>query len=100
MFVYVSKYPVELVFWICSIVYLAFIAPLNAAENHFTICPLAYFHLDFCPGCGLGESIILAFRGHFVPSFKAHPFGFFAIAVIFHRIYTLINIKQYRTTNP
>jgi len=77
----------ELFFWVGAIAALAFSSPEG---QHYTLCPLNNFGLDYCPGCGLGRSISCAFHGNITGSFEWHPLGFFAIGVIVHRIITLI----------
>jgi len=87
----------EALIWISGLIYLALFSP--ADQTHFTICPIKNLGFDFCPGCGLGHSITLLFHGQFVQSFYNHPLGFFAVIIIFHRIYkllktTIINHKK------
>lgn len=75
---------------------LIILACINLVHgSHFTICPLANLGLDFCPGCGLGESISLIFRGKFSDSFSAHPLGFIALIIIPLRIFTLIKSNRF-----
>lgn len=81
----------EAFIWIFGLTYLAFFSPLD--QTHFTICPLANAGIDFCPGCGLGHSITLFFRGNFIQSFNTHPLGFFALLIISHRIYSLVKLN-------
>jgi hypothetical protein len=81
-----SKY-FELVFWIAAMLCLAFTSPV--AESHFTLCPLKLMGIKWCPGCGLGHSIIYLFHGDIRNSFQAHWLGIPAVIVIFHRIYVL-----------
>ena len=83
----ISRVPLEAAIWFTGLVMLAMLDPHG--HSHFTICPLANAGLDFCPGCGLGKSITLLLHGMPVASFKAHPLGFFAVAVLIHRIYSL-----------
>jgi len=81
-----SKY-FELVFWVAAMLTLAFSKP--GAESHFTLCPLKLMGFKWCPGCGLGHSIIYLFHGEIRNSFHAHWLGIPAVIVIFHRIYVL-----------
>ncbi len=83
----ISRFPAEAWVWVLGLLFLALQDP--HAAQHFTICPLANMGWDFCPGCGLGRSITLLFHGMPAASFKAHPLGFFAVAVLIHRIYSL-----------
>jgi hypothetical protein len=83
----------ELLFWICGLVYLSLVIP---GENHFTFCPLKNFGINFCPGCGLGQSISLIFHLKIFESFQAHPLGLFALIIILYRITQLIKTKLRR----
>ena len=75
--------------WIVGLFYLAVIN-LPSVE-HFTICPFANLGIDFCPGCGLGNSISFLFRGDLASSFHSHPLGIFALVIIIFRIISIIN---------
>ena len=81
------KLNIELFFWIGGLVYLAF---MNPAETHFTLCPIKNLGFSFCPGCGLGHSISYIFHGEIKESFYHHPLGGFALLVILWRIFQLI----------
>jgi len=85
----------EAAVWILGLLFLIFIH--IPGETHFTICPLANIGIDFCPGCGLGNSISYLFKGDFNESFHAHPLGFFALIIITLRIITIIknNRRKY-----
>jgi Protein of unknown function (DUF2752) len=76
----------ELVFWVSAIVLLA---TANPHEHHFSLCPLANLGFDWCPGCGLGRSIIALFHGDIYASLKYHWFGIPALFIILYRIYQL-----------
>ncbi|NWJ50509.1 MAG: DUF2752 domain-containing protein [Bacteroidetes bacterium] len=82
---------IELIFWICALILLAF---TNPNEHHFTLCPFSNLGFKYCPGCGIGRSIAYLFRGDIIHSFQMHPLGIFALAVIDFRIYQIIN-NQY-----
>lgn len=86
----------EALIWISAILYITLFSPVD--QTHFTLCPIKNLGIDFCPGCGLGYSIVLIFHGQFVESFNTHPLGFFAVIIIIHRIYTLLktNIINYK----
>jgi hypothetical protein len=84
----VKKANLELFFWISALVLLAF---LNPDSNQISLCPLKFSGFHYCPGCGLGRSIALLFRGRFYESFAMHPLGFFAVAIIGYRIFQLGN---------
>jgi ABC-type Fe3+-siderophore transport system permease subunit len=77
----------ELVFWVTAMLCLAFTSP--QATSHFTLCPLKLMGITWCPGCGLGHSIIYLFHGQLGDSLHAHWLGIPAVLVIFHRIYVL-----------
>ena len=80
--------------WILGLAYLLLIH--SPGETHFTICPIANIGFNFCPGCGLGNSISYLFNGDVVSSFKSHPLGIFAVIVISIRIFSLIKINRRR----
>ncbi|MEJ2104328.1 MAG: DUF2752 domain-containing protein [Ignavibacteriaceae bacterium] len=85
----------EALVWVIGLTYLIFI---NSPETaHFTICPFANLGIEFCPGCGLGNSISYLFVGDFVASFHSHPLGIFALLIIIIRILTIIknNWRRY-----
>lgn len=90
-----SLFGFEAVVWTFGLLYLAFIH--SPGETHFTVCPLANLGIDFCPGCGLGNSISYLFKGDFISSFVAHPLGIFALIVLTLRIFTIIknNWRKY-----
>lgn len=83
----ITRVPSEAVIWLVGLVVLALLDPHE--HEHYTICPLASMGFEFCPGCGLGKSISLLFHGMPIASLKAHPLGFFAVAVLARRIYSL-----------
>ncbi len=85
----------ESLIWIIGLLYLAFIH--SPGETHFTICPLANLGFEFCPGCGLGNSISYLFKGDLISSFLSHPLGIFALLVLTLRIITIIknNWRRY-----
>ena len=78
----------EAAIWILGLVFLVFIN--DPQSIHFTVCPFANLGIDFCPGCGLGNSISYLFRGDLSASFHAHPLGIFALIIITMRIITII----------
>ena len=85
----------EALIWILGFTYLAF---FNSPDTtHFTICPFANLGIEFCPGCGLGNSISYLFKGDFIASFHSHPLGIFALFIIIIRIITIIknNWRRY-----
>ena len=70
--------------WLAAILYFA-LSPVHS-EGHFTICPLALAGFEYCPGCGLGRSLVLLLHGHLAESFSMHPLAIFALAVLCSRI--------------
>jgi len=78
----------EAAVWITGLAYLAFIH--IPGETHFTICPIKNLGFDFCPGCGLGNSVSYIFHGDIYNSFLTHPLGLFALIVLAYRIIYLI----------
>lgn len=60
-------------------------------ETHLTLCPLALAGFHWCPGCGVGRSMILALHGQVIASISIHPLGLPAIAVLSERIYELFS---------
>jgi hypothetical protein len=80
--------------WILGLAYLLLIH--SPGETHFTICPLANLGIDFCPGCGLGNSISYIFKGDFIASFQSHPIGISALLIITLRIITIIKNNRRR----
>ena len=83
------KFPLEALIWLSALVALTLVDPSQA--SHVTICPIAYFGFDFCPGCGLGRSIAWLFHGSVSNSLNAHPLGIVTVAVLIHRIVQLTN---------
>jgi lipoprotein signal peptidase len=98
VFAYARLIGLEGIIWIAALFYFAFF--VNPFETHFTICPLANAGFEYCPGCGLGNSISLFFHGYFAESFNTHILGMPALIIIFHRIYSVIkfNLKKEKTT--
>jgi hypothetical protein len=85
----------ETLIWTIGLLFLIFIH--HPGEAHFTICPLSNLGVEFCPGCGLGNSISYLFRGDFISSIHSHPLGIFALIIITLRIFTIIknNWRRY-----
>jgi len=92
----------EAAIWIGALLYLAFVH--TPGETHFTICPIKNLGFDFCPGCGLGNSIFLLFQGEIYNSFLSHPLGILAVTILIIRIIQIIknnwsNYGKHLTTN-
>ncbi|HAH35855.1 MAG TPA: DUF2752 domain-containing protein [Algoriphagus sp.] len=90
-----SRLPLELFFWIGSIIAILMIDPSSA--NHFSLCPLENLGITWCPGCGLGRAMNLLARGEFEASWSMHPLAMLAYVVILSRIWNLI--KNLKTTH-
>ncbi|RYE22406.1 MAG: DUF2752 domain-containing protein [Sphingobacteriales bacterium] len=86
----------EACFWVAALIGLACTNP--GQESHFSLCFFKRMGWSLCPGCGLGHSIAWLFHGNMLQSFKAHPLGLFALAVILHRIYILIKTRLHQFT--
>lgn len=87
-----QKLPLELIFWIGSLLAILTIDPW--AANHFSLCPLENLGFSWCPGCGLGRAMNLLARGEFQASWEMHPLAALAYLVIISRIWNLIsNLK-------
>lgn len=84
----------EAFIWIIGLVCLAIIPATDS--THFTVCPLSNLGLEFCPGCGLGNSISYLFRGDIESSIYSHPLGIFAFIIIVTRIISLIKNNRRR----
>ncbi len=85
-------YNFEAFFWAFALILLAFAS--TDFSSHATLCPFSSLGFTYCPGCGLGRSIILAFHGRLAESFEMHPVGIFAIFMLIYRIFSLFN-KNY-----
>ena len=86
----------EAYFWLAALVSMAFTTPTH--DTHFTFCIFKLLGIDFCPGCGLGHSIIFLFHGDFKDSWESHPLAILAVAVLLHRIFIILykDIKIYK----
>ncbi len=87
---FINKY-FEILFWITALTLPAIMSPGNS--THYSLCIFKLLGIDFCPGCGLAHSISFLFHGDIYSSFKAHPFGIFAVLIILKRIFNLLQIK-------
>ncbi len=80
----------ELLFWITALVLLASAASPDAADHdHLRVCPLANMGFSWCPGCGIGRSLVHLLHGNFQESIKMHWFGIPAMLILLNRIFTL-----------
>lgn len=92
VFNYLRIVGLEALIWISALLYLAFFN--DPFHQHFTVCPLSNAGFEYCPGCGLGNSISLLLNGYFVESFNAHILGFPAVIIILYRIFSLIKFNM------
>ncbi|NLH51285.1 MAG: DUF2752 domain-containing protein [Bacteroidales bacterium] len=79
----------EALLWLGALLSMFFSHPVM--EEHLTLCPLALAGFHWCPGCGVGRSMILALHGQVAASIIMHPLGLPAIAVLSERIYELFS---------
>lgn len=78
----------EAFIWIIALLLLAFSG--TDFNDSPTLCPFHNLGWDFCPGCGLGRSIILLFHGQIRESFDMHPAAIPAVLILVWRIVTLL----------
>ena len=90
----ISSLGFESAVWIIGLIFLAFIN--NPADVHFTLCPFANLGLEFCPGCGLGNSISFLFHGELSNSFSSHPLGSITLIILLTRIIRLFKFNWSR----
>lgn len=91
---YFKQFPLELIFWITALVLLRV---GNSTAHHFSFCLLSNLGFEtWCPGCGIGRSISCILNGEFEASFKQHWFGFPALLILLHRIYTLLQKIEFK----
>ena len=78
----------EAFIWLAVLISMMLSRPVT--EGHLTLCPLALMGFDWCPGCGVGRSMILALHGQISASISMHPLGLVALAVLAERIYEIL----------
>jgi|SRR5690606_3000117 len=90
---FLTTFPREAAIWLAALGVLAVVE----TDAHFSLCPLQKLGFAFCPGCGLGRSVSLLFRGEWSASFQMHPLGLFAVIALSFRTYQLIHqfIRDY-----
>lgn len=88
-----KKFPLELIVWIGSLLYLAGIDPNS---EHMSLCVFNWLGFVCCPGCGLGYSISFFLHGEFLQSWNAHVLGGFGLMVLMHRILQLLRLEYLR----
>lgn len=82
----IKQVPIELLVWPLGLMALYFMDP-HAGGASF--CLLKRAGITWCPGCGLGHSIHYLLHGHLEASFRSHPLGLFAVAVLGSRVISL-----------
>ncbi|HUU45320.1 MAG TPA: DUF2752 domain-containing protein [Acidobacteriota bacterium] len=91
--------PPEALLWLAGLLYLA-LAVDPYADTHLNLCVAGWLGIEHCPGCGLGRSIALLFRGEIASSLQAHPLGWFAVVVLTTRIVTLLRKRPAQSAAP
>ncbi|TVQ66766.1 MAG: DUF2752 domain-containing protein [Balneolaceae bacterium] len=76
--------------WIILSLGLLLIAVHNPYGSSESFCIAGRFGFSFCPGCGLGTSVALLFRGELSDSIVAHPAGLPAVLIICSRILAIL----------
>jgi hypothetical protein len=79
--------PLELLFWTGGILVLALLDPTG--PQRLNLCLFRQLGIDFCPGCGLGQSISFLLHGDPGQSVQAHFLGPVAFTIIVGRIFVL-----------
>lgn len=87
---YVSTINIEMVIWPLALIILS---TLDPHKEHLSLCPLNNLGFEFCPGCGLGRSVSLIFRGEYKASFDAHPLGVLAVIILSYRTIYLAHLS-------
>lgn len=82
-----KKVPLELIFLVGALTYLACI---NPAAEHMSLCVFHWLGITWCPGCGIGHSISYALHGDWTSAWQSHFMGIPAIAIICFRITQLL----------
>jgi len=88
----------EAAVWLGGFIYLAFINPYET--EHLNLCLFSLAGIENCPGCGLGKSISMIFRGDIVGSLNTHPLAIPAVILISKRVYQLIRNKIKKLYKP
>jgi hypothetical protein len=92
----IRRIGMEPILWVGGLLVLCLLGP--SPEPHLRLCPFALSGIEFCPGCGLGRSIALLFRGEFFASFQAHWFGLPATAILLTRSLSL-GLRNWKRTS-
>lgn len=91
-----SHIDLEALIWLSALIYLSIINPYE--PKHINLCLFSLAGIENCPGCGLGRSIAMIFRGDLLGSFESHPLGIPALIFILKRVYQIIRNKTRKTT--
>ncbi|HEX6179698.1 MAG TPA: DUF2752 domain-containing protein [Chitinophagaceae bacterium] len=83
--------------WVIALLIPAFIEP--GGNTHFSLCLFKNAGIDWCPGCGLGESIALFYRGNIAGSLHAHPLGIIAVLILLWRTFTIFFVNRNHLSN-
>lgn len=81
--------PWEAVFWTLGLLAMACADP--DAPGLIDGCLFQWLGVERCPGCGLGHAVAYLTRGEVVASFRAHPLGIPAVAVLTGHIARLVH---------
>jgi hypothetical protein len=84
--------------WIALASALILASTIVPGTDEPTFCLFSRAGVEFCPGCGLGRSMALAFRGQLTASLYMHPAGILAIFIILYRIVS-IQIRNHNYKN-
>jgi len=88
----------EAAVWLGGLLYLTFINPYDT--EHLNFCLFSLAGIENCPGCGLGKSISMIFRGDIIGSLNTHPLGIPAVILISKRIFQLTRNKIKKFHKP
>jgi len=86
--------PLEAICWLIGLILLAMLNPYTS-HPLFSLCIFHHIGWENCPGCGLGTSIALIFRGDFHNSIQTHVLGIPTLIVLVRRIIVL-SINHYQ----
>ena len=84
--------------WIIALVIPVLIEP--GAGTHFSWCLFKNAGIEWCPGCGLGESIAWLYRGEIIASLRSHPLGIVTVLILSWRIFTIFRHKPLSPIKP
>lgn len=88
----------EAVLWATGLVAVAVADP--RAPALFDVCLFKALGISFCPGCGLGHAVGFLARGEMLLALKTHPFAPAVVAVLIHRIVTLLRTQHFGENKP